>query len=243
MFIEVPDETTVDADVADWYQRQRASWGYLPNYAAAFATRPDVAEAWNTLNGAVRKHMDRRRYELATIAAARVYRSTYCIAAHSKFLRDQCGDEASMRAVAADPSGPTLDATDRAVVEFAAKVARDAASITAADVQRLRGHGLSDAEIVDIVFAAAARAFFTKVLDALGVQADVQLGEAFDPEIRDQVTVGRPFADRLIRPPLLGPIGGTAFVSRCDSSGRTELTRRADPEESPRGRPARDVDQ
>ena len=194
MFIEVPDESTADDEVAEWYEQQRASWGYLPNYARAFATRPDVARAWNELNGAVRNHMDRRRYELATIAAARVYRSTYCTAAHSKFLRDQCGDETSMRAVAADPTGAGLDAADRAVVEFATRVAEDAASITAGDVERLRDHGFSDAEVVDIVFAVAARAFFTKALDALGVQADVELGDTFDPEIRKHVTVGRPFA-------------------------------------------------
>jgi uncharacterized peroxidase-related enzyme len=195
MFIEAPEESTVSDDVADWYERQRKAWGYLPNYAPAFATRPDVAEAWNTLNNAVRGHMDRRRFELATIAAARVYRSTYCLAAHSKFLRDACGDEPTMRTVAADPNGANLDATDRAVMDFAAQVARDASAITAADVQNLRDHGLSDPDVVDVALAAAARAFFTKVLDALGVQADVQLGEMFDPEVRGQVTVGRPFAD------------------------------------------------
>src|SRR5688500_8589509 len=119
MFIETPEESTVGDDVAAWYQRQRDAWGYLPNYAPAFATRPDVAEAWNKLNSTIRGHMDRRRYELATIAAACAYRSTYCVAAHSKFLRDECGDEDTMRAVAADPSGAALDATDRAVVEFA----------------------------------------------------------------------------------------------------------------------------
>ncbi len=195
MFIGAPDESTVEGDVADWYQRQRDAWGYLPNYAAAFATRPHVAEAWNGLNGAIRRSMDRRRYELATIAAARAYRSTYCVAAHSKFLRDECDDESTMRAVAADPSGASLDATDRAVVAFATQVAQDASSITAEDVQRLRDQGLDDPEIVDVALAAAARAFFTKVLDALGVQADAQLGEMFDPEIRRQVTVGRPIAD------------------------------------------------
>jgi uncharacterized peroxidase-related enzyme len=195
MFIEVPEESAVGVDVAAWYQRQRDSWGYLPNYALAFATRPDVAEAWNTLNNAVRGHMDRRRFELATIAAARAYRSTYCMAAHCKFLRDACDDESTMRAVAADPSGADLDAADRAVMDFATQVARDASSVAAADVQRLRDHGLGDPEIVDVVLAVAARAFFTKVLDALGVQADVQLGETFDPEVRGQVTVGRPIAD------------------------------------------------
>jgi uncharacterized peroxidase-related enzyme len=195
MFIDAPDESTVDDDVADWYKKQRDAWGYLPNYALAFATRPDVAEAWNTLNNAVRGHMDRRRYELVTIAAAREYRSTYCVAAHSKFLRDACDDESTMRAIAADPSGANLDATDRALVDFATQVARDASSITAADVQQLRDLGLSEPEVVDVVFAASARAFFTKALDALGVQADVQLGGTFDPEVRRQVTVGRPIAD------------------------------------------------
>lgn len=192
MFIDAPDEPTVDGEVATWYQRQRDSWGYLPNYAPAFATRPDVAEAWNVLNGSIMRHMDRRRYELVTIAAARAYRSTYCMAAHCKFLRDTCDDEATMRAIAADPSGADLEPTDRAVVELATQVALDASSVTAADVQRLRDHGLDDPEIVDVVLAAAARAFFTKVLDALGVQADAQLGEMLDPEVRRQVTVGRP---------------------------------------------------
>ena len=195
MFIDTPDESTVDQDVASWYQQQREAWGYLPNYAAAFATRPDVAEAWNALNNTIRGHMDRRRFEIATIAAARAYRSTYCLAAHSKFLRDACDDEATMRAIAADPSGASLEPADRAVMEFATNVAEDAASISAAQVQALRDHGLTDPEIVDVVLAVSARAFFTKVLDALGVQADAQLGETFDPEVRRQVTVGRPIAD------------------------------------------------
>ena len=195
MFIEVPEESELGPDAAEWYRRQRDSWGYLPNYAAAFAWRPEVAEAWNTLNGSIRRTMDRRRYELVTIAAARAYRSTYCFAAHSKFLRDDCGDEATMRAVAADPSGATLDATDRAVMDFATQVACDASEITAADVDQLRAHGLHEAEILDVVLAASARGFFTKVLDALGVQADFRLGETLDPEVRGQVTVGRPIAD------------------------------------------------
>ena len=194
MFITGPDEAAGDPGVADWYERQRNAWGYLPNYAPAFAVRLGVAEAWNTLNNAVKENMDRRRFELATIAAARVYRSTYCLAAHSKFLRDLCDDEPSMRAMAEDPSGASLDAVDRAVVDFATKVARDATGVSEADVQPLRDHGLTDPEIADIVFAVAARAFFTKALDGLGVQADAQLGATFDDDVRTQVTVGRPFA-------------------------------------------------
>ena len=192
MFVVVPDESAVSDEVSSWYERQRASWGYLPNYAYAFATRPDVAEAWTALSNAIGKGMERRRYELATIAAARALRSTYCMAAHSKFLRDDVGDEKTMRAIVEDSSLAALDPTDRAVMEFATLVARDASAVTRDDVQKLRDQGLADADVVDVVFAAAARTFFTKVLDALGVQADAQLGETFDPETRRRVTVGRP---------------------------------------------------
>ena len=136
MFITpVPESESTD-DLADYYRTQRSAWGFLPNYAGAFSTRPDVAQAWNLLNGTIRDGMDRRRFELATIAAARALRSTYCTAAHSKFLRDVCADEESLRAIASDPSGAGLAAQDRAVYEFAAKVAADAASVEQADVDR-----------------------------------------------------------------------------------------------------------
>ena len=166
----------------------------MPNYAAAFSTRPDVAKAWNTLNATVRDGMDRRRFEIATIAAARALHSTYCTAAHSKFLRDVCGDEATMLSIAAEPSLAALSPQDRAVYEFAAKVAADAASIGQADVDRLRGVGLTDGDIADVVFAAAARSFFTRVLDALGAQLDVQTAQTFPPDVRPAMIVGRSIA-------------------------------------------------
>src|SRR5688572_28673662 len=103
MFIDVPDESLVDQEVADWYRKQEAQWGYLPNLALAFAPRPDVAGAWAALLRTIRDGMERRRFELATIAAARALRNTYCMAAHCKFLRDVCGDEATMRIIATDP--------------------------------------------------------------------------------------------------------------------------------------------
>jgi uncharacterized peroxidase-related enzyme len=194
MFIETADEDTADPAAALWFEQQRESWGYLPNYAFAFASRPDVGAAWNGLNGAIRAGMSRRRYEIATIAAARAIRSTYCTAAHSKFLRDIVGDEATMRAIASDPTGETSDPTDRAVLRFATRVATDAASVTQDDVDELRRHGLTDADVADVVFAVAARCFFAKVLDALGAEPDHQLGAAFDPVLRERLTVGRPIA-------------------------------------------------
>lgn len=192
MFISAVPEEAATGAVAEYYHQQSSAWGFLPDYAAAFSTRPDVAQAWNVLNAAVREGMDRRRFELATIAAARALRSTYCTAAHSKFLRDVCGDEPTLTMLAADPSGASLGEQDRAVYEFASKVASDASSVTQADVDGVRAAGLSDPEIADIVFAAAARSFFTRVLDGLGAQLDHQTAATFSPELLSTMIVGRP---------------------------------------------------
>ena len=186
-----PSEAT--EDVEKYLAGQTASWGYLPNYANAYVSRPEVARGWAILNGSIRDGMDPRRYEIATIGAARALRSTYCTAAHAKFLRDDCGDEPAMLAIATDDAA--LDEVDRAVMAFAAKVARDAASLSEADVDALRRVGLSDNEIGDVVFAAAARCFFATVADAFGAQADHQLGEQFEPAVRDAFVVGRPIAE------------------------------------------------
>lgn len=195
MFIEtVPESAAVD-DVADYYAQQRAMWGFLPDYAGAFSSRPDVAAAWNALNTTIRRGMDRRRYELATIAAARALRSTYCTAAHSKFLRDVCHDEATLWTLAEDPTGTTLDEQDRAVYAFASKVAADAASVEQADVDALRAVGLSDADVADVVHAVAARSFFTCVLDGLGAQLDAATAADFPPDLLDGMVVGRPVGE------------------------------------------------
>jgi uncharacterized peroxidase-related enzyme len=192
MFIDAIAEDAATGELADYYRHQRAAWGFLPNYAAAFSTRPDVAQAWNALNSAIRNGMDRRRFELATIGAARARNSTYCAAAHSKFLRDVCGDGATVELIARDPTGAALSEQDRLIYRFSAKVAADAAAVEQADVDELRRSGLSDGDIADIVFAASARAFFTAVLDGLGAQLDAETAQTFSPELLESMIVGRP---------------------------------------------------
>jgi alkylhydroperoxidase family enzyme len=81
------------------------------------------------------------------------------------------------------------------MMAFAEKVALNADHVTQVDVDALRAHGYRDEEIFDIAAAAAARCFFSKVLDALGVQADAVFHD-LDPAMRAALTVGRPVAAR-----------------------------------------------
>lgn len=192
MFVDTIPEQAAAGPLADYYRQQHDAWGFLPNYALLFSSRPDVALAWNSLNLTIRGGMERRLFELTTIAAARALHSTYCTAAHSKFLRDVCGDEATLHNIADDPSGAGLGPRDRAIYAFAARVAIDAAGIEQAEIDELRAHDLSDLDITNIVFAAAARSFFTRVLDGLGAQLDIETASAFPPALLESMVVGRP---------------------------------------------------
>jgi alkylhydroperoxidase family enzyme len=162
------------------------------NYERAFAERPEVYAAWGQLNGAIKTGMDLRRYELATLAAARRLRSSYCSLAHGTVLLERFGEQ--VRELALDRRAAGLDEVDVAVMDLAERVVDDATSIDDADLQRLRNLGLSEAEIMDVVLAAAARCFFAKTLDALGVRPDASYRD-LDPELREALVVGRPIAD------------------------------------------------
>ena len=161
------------------------------NYELAFAERPDVLAAWVGLNTAIKANMDLRRYELATLAAARRLRSSYCCLAHGSVLLDQFDERVAD--IARDHRAAGLDAVDVAVMDLAEKVVDDATSIGADDLGPLRDLGLSETEIMDVVLAASARCFFSKTLDALGVLPDARYRE-LDPDLLDALVVGRPIA-------------------------------------------------
>ena len=127
------------------------------NYERAFEPRPAVYAAWQQLNGAIKAGMDLRRYELATLAAARRLRSSYCCLAHGRVLAERFGEPVAR--IAADHRAAGLNEVDIAVMDLAEQVADDATSVGEADLQRLRDLGLSHEEVMDVILAAAARAF------------------------------------------------------------------------------------
>jgi len=163
------------------------------NYEIAFAERPDVYAAWTQLNSAIKSHMDLRRYELATFAAALRLRSSYCCLAHGRVLMNKFN--APVREMAMDHHTAGLQPSDVAIMDLAGKVAVDATSVSESDLQRLRDLGFGDADILDVVLTAAARCFFSKTLDAMGVRPDAEFA-SLDPAVRDALVVGSPIADR-----------------------------------------------
>lgn len=192
-FIESVPEGQATGAVADMYEADVEAFGGLPNFTKAFSLRPDVYTAWRQLNGAIKANMDLRRYELATVAAARRLRSSYCTLAHGSVLLAKFLEPEAVRALVEDYRTADLEPADLAVMELADKVAHDATAVSQADVDRLRALGLTDGEILDVVLAAAARCFFSKTLDSLGAEPDAKYSE-LAPVLRDTLAVGRPIA-------------------------------------------------
>jgi uncharacterized peroxidase-related enzyme len=166
----------------------------VPNWTQAFSLRPAVLEGWTGLLRSIQSNLSVRSYELATLAAARALRSSYCALAHGSVLADKVFDAATVAAIATGAPETPLKPGERAVMAFAEKVARSADEMTSADIEVLRSHGYRDEEIFDLAATAAARCFFSKLLDALGVQPDSSFN-GLDPTLRRALTVGRPVDD------------------------------------------------
>jgi uncharacterized peroxidase-related enzyme len=193
-FLRTVPVAEADAEVRTMYARYQEQRGYVPNYAKTFSLRPNVVDGWLALNGAIRGNMSLRDFELATFAAARAMRSSYCMLAHGSVLADQVLDPGEVARLGRGEQGEPITERERAMMAFAAQVARDAASVTAADVEALRSHGLSDREIFDVAATAAARCFFSKLLDALGTRPD-SVYASLAPDLLSALTPGRPLDD------------------------------------------------
>jgi uncharacterized peroxidase-related enzyme len=190
-FISTILEDEAPADVKQMYADDLNAKGYIPNYTRLFSHRPQVMAAWGNLLGSIKVNMDLRRYELVTLAAARALKSSYCMLAHGSVLRQKFYTAEQLTQIARDYQTADLTAAEVAMMAYAEQIARDATAITQEDIDALREHGFSDAEIFDIAATATARCFFSKTLDALGAQAD-EVYQGLEEGLRETLTVGRP---------------------------------------------------
>ena len=193
-YIRTVPPSDADGPVREMYQQVEQRFGFIPNWAHLFSLRPGVLGGWNALLTSIQSNLPARTYELATLAAARALRSSYCSLAHGRVLAQRIFDPPTVAAIATNAADTPLTAAERAMMAFAEKVAVSADRITAADVDLLRSHGYREDEIFDIAATAAARCFFSKLLDALGAQPDAVFN-ALDPALRSALTVGQPISE------------------------------------------------
>jgi alkylhydroperoxidase family enzyme len=107
-------------------------------------------------------------------------------------LRSKFFSAEQLEAIVQDYRQAGLEPAEVAMMAYAEKIILNAYKVTPEDIDGLRAHGFSDTDILDIALTAAARSFYSKVLDAVGAEPDEQYLE-LQPELRRALSVGRPF--------------------------------------------------
>lgn len=192
MFIDPIEADAAAGPILEIYESETERRGFVPEFVQAFSHHPEAYQAWVGLIETLYSGMDRRRCELATLAAARTMKSTCCTIAHGKALRDQFFSSSQVIQIMRDHRRAGLEDAEVAIMEFAEKAAADPSSVTQEDIDRLRDLGLSDRQIFDVAFAVAARAFLTTLIETLGAKAERPWVDDLEPELVEVLTVGRP---------------------------------------------------
>lgn len=106
--------------------------------------------------------------ELASTAASLVNGCVYCTSVHARRYAQLTRDTATAQRLLDEGIGTPLDARERAIVDYAVKLTRDPAGMTAADLAPLRAVGLSDGDILDVTHATAMFAWANRLMQTLG---------------------------------------------------------------------------
>ena len=93
---------------------------------------------------------------------------------HASSLRAEGGSEAEVQEVLGVPAlrGARLTRREALILQFCRQAALDANAITDAQVAELKAEGLGDAEIVEMIETMSFTTAHTKLVDALGIEAD-----------------------------------------------------------------------
>ena len=92
--------------------------------------------------------------------------------AHGEDLREQVDQDQLVRQIKTDFRSADLDATTKAILEFAEKVTLAAYTVQLSDLDLLRSHGLDDETIFDVVEIVGFFNCINRIVDALGVELE-----------------------------------------------------------------------
>lgn len=188
MIITPISEDDARGPVAEFYGDDIDALGYVTPHTKALALNPEALGALEQLTRAISAGLGMRRYELATLAAAKACRSEHCRLAHGRKSL-QFFDEEELVALARDHRNAGLPEVEVAIMDFAEKVSGDSAAMTEQDSRRLRELGLTDREIVDVALAAAVRNYYGRALHALAIEVDPRARD-LDPALLEALTKG-----------------------------------------------------
>lgn len=159
-----------------------ARFGFVPNIFRSQTLRPDVVAAEARVVEAVLLREDvlsRARKEFILLAVSAANLNTYCVAVHVEMLRNLGVPEDVSDQIAIDHRFADLPAADKALLDFALKLARRPAEFSREDVEGLREAGLTDEQILEAVVMTALTMFLNTLQMGLGAVPDFEPARIF----------------------------------------------------------------
>ena len=143
-------------------------------YSLVLAHDPEaLAERSPLYNGIMfgPRGLPRADRELGAVAASRVNGCAYCASVHALRFTQLTKEPEVMKRIQRDGADAALDPRRAAILDYAAKLTRDPASIGSADAAPLRAQGLTDLDILDLTHAVAMFAWANRLMQTLGEPA------------------------------------------------------------------------
>jgi len=156
----VPDLKDLPDDIRSRILAVQEKSGFVPNVFLALAHRPAEFRAFFAYHDALMEKeggLSKAEREMIVVATSGANNCQYCVIAHGAILRVRAKNPLLADQVAVNYRKADLSARQRAMLDFAMKVALDSASVGEADFEPLRAQGFGEEDAWDI---AAIAAFF-----------------------------------------------------------------------------------
>lgn len=156
----VPELAALPGDIRDKILAVQEKAGFVPNVFLALAHRPDEFRAFFAYHDALMEKdggLTKAEREMIVVATSGANNCLYCVVAHGAILRVRAKNPRVADQVATNYRKAEITPRQRAMLDFAMKVALHSDTVDEADFAALRAHGFSDDDIWDI---GAIAAFF-----------------------------------------------------------------------------------
>jgi uncharacterized peroxidase-related enzyme len=147
--------------------------GFIPNVFLTLACRPDEFRAFFAYHDALMDKdggLTKAEREMIVVATSSANQCQYCVVAHGAILRIRAKNPLIADQIAVNYRKADITPRQRAMLDFAMKVATASQLISDADFAALAGHGFSDDDIWDIAAIAAFFALSNRMANVTGMR-------------------------------------------------------------------------
>ena len=149
----VPELADLPEDIRTRILAVQEKSGFVPNVFLVLAHRPDEFRAFFAYHDALLLRpsgLSKGEKEMIIVATSAANRCLYCVVAHGAVLRIYEKAPLIADQIAVNHHKADITPRQKAMLDFALKVARDSADVDEADFATLRAHGFGDEDIWDI---------------------------------------------------------------------------------------------